>query len=688
MAPEVAMADGWGDVRGRAMGAVALVVAYVLLAAAGRELGVFGPLSVWYPPAGLALAAALLWGWSVLPVLAAGELLGGLLVFSVGEDFTVLQQVVNAVLYAGVWCLAGDVLRRRGVSIPIASVRSATVAMLVGLAAAPALAGLLGVGMRVWAGASEAGRLLPEVGVWWTGDAIGVVTLTPALLVAARYRRGEARRPLRVALPPSPRTVALLAAPTVTAAVLFGVLPESTGLLYLVAAPLVLTALQLGTVGVAVACLPLSAVLTWLANQSIGDLVLERTDVQVLLLGVMVTGHLVAVPMDQGRQLADRLRRREQELDEAQRLAHMGSFRWDASTDTVRWSAGLSLLYGLPPGETPEGVDGYLAAVREDHRDDVAAAIASVAAGRGPVHHRYPLVRADGAERWVAARVAAVRDDEGRVRGLAGTCQDVTDPRRAEEARHRAVEREREATQRLQQTERIKDALLMAVSHEFRTPLTIVSGMVATLGRPAVREDPALVAPLVDRLQHQLARLDGLLTDLLDTDRLARGAVVPHLREADLHEVVESVLTFHDLSSHEVGIAVEVDTAVVDAGLLARMVEGLLVNAVRYTPSGTAIDLRIACQDDDLLLEVADRGPGVSPDQREAIFEAFHQHRRIAHAPGTGVGLYLVARFAELHGGMAWVEDREGGGARFLVRLPGAHRVDDAAGQARVPSGP
>ena len=677
---EVAMSDRWGDVRGRAVGAAALVAAYVLLAAAGRELGAFGPLSVWYPPAGLALAAALLWGWSVLPVLAVGELLGGLLVFSVGQDFSVLQQAVNALAYAGVWCLAGDLLRRWDVTTPIASTRSATLLLLVGLAGAPALAGVGGVAVRVWAGASEASRLLPEVGVWWTGDAIGVITVTPALLVVALHRRGDALRPLRDGLPPTPRTFALLAAPTLTAAVLVGILPESTGLLYLVAAPLVVTALQLGTVGVAVASLPLSAVLTWMANRAIGDLVLQRTDVQVLLLGILVTGYLVAVPMDQGRRLAERLRRREQELDEAQRLAHMGSFRWDASTDAVRWSPGLSLLYGLEPGQAPGGVEGYLAAVRDDHRDDVAAAIASVAAGGGPVEHVYPMVRADGDERWVAARITAVRDTEGRVRGLAGTCQDITDRQRVEQARQRAVEREREATQRLQQTERIKDALLMAVSHEFRTPLTIVTGMVATLARPAIQGDPELVGPLVDRLQHQLARLDGLLTDLLDTDRLARGTVVPHLREADLEEVVESVLTFHDLSSHDVRVDVAVDTAVVDAGLLARMVEGLLVNAVRYTPPGTAVRLRLALQGDDLLLEVADRGPGVTPDQREAIFEAFHQDRRIEHAPGTGLGLYLVARFAELHGGTAWVEDRDGGGARFLVRLPGARRVARTVG--------
>ena len=347
------MPDRWGPAPRRAVVAVLVVAAYVLLAAAGRELGVFGPLSVWYPPAGLALAAGLVAGWSALPVLAIGEFLGGILVFGVADDFTLLQMVVNAVAYAAVWCLAGDLLRRRDVDVPIVSVRASVLALLVGLLAAPALAAAVGMAVRIWAGAADGGTYLTDVGIWWIGDAIGVITVAPGLLVGAAYAGDRTSRPLSEALPPRPSTLLLVAAPTVTAAVLFGLLPESTGLLYLVAAPLVLVGLQLGTVGMAAACLPLSAVLTWMANRSVGDLVLHRTDLQVLLLGVMVTGYLVAVPTDQARRLTAQLRRRQGELDEAQRLAHMGSFRWDAATDDLRWSPGLSLLYGLPPARRP-----------------------------------------------------------------------------------------------------------------------------------------------------------------------------------------------------------------------------------------------------------------------------------------------------------------------------------------------
>ena len=112
--------------------------------------------------------------------------------------------------------------------------------------------------------------------------------------------------------------------------------------------------------------------------------------------------------------------------------------------------------------------------------------------------------------------------------------------------------------------------------------------------------------------------------------------------------------------------------AAVDPPKVERMVENLLVNAFKHTPPGTAVHLRVEAAGDDVLLAVDDRGPGVPAEQREAVFEIFSRGDGTT-APGTGVGLSLVARFAELHGGRAWVEDNPGGGASFRVSLPRTH---------------
>jgi signal transduction histidine kinase len=108
-----------------------------------------------------------------------------------------------------------------------------------------------------------------------------------------------------------------------------------------------------------------------------------------------------------------------------------------------------------------------------------------------------------------------------------------------------------------------------------------------------------------------------------------------------------------------------------DAPKLERIIENLLVNAAKHTPAGTTIWVRLHAHYDGVLLLVEDEGPGVPAQLRERIFQPFHQGPNLAdHAPGSGIGLALVAQFASLHGGRAWVEDRIGGGASFRVFLP------------------
>jgi signal transduction histidine kinase len=112
--------------------------------------------------------------------------------------------------------------------------------------------------------------------------------------------------------------------------------------------------------------------------------------------------------------------------------------------------------------------------------------------------------------------------------------------------------------------------------------------------------------------------------------------------------------------------------AEIDSAKVERIVENLIVNAVKHTPPASSIHVRLDTDGDDLLLAVEDDGHGISDEHKQAVFETFNRGAK-AHsaAPGAGIGLSLVARFAEAHGGRAWVEDREGGGASLRVLLPG-----------------
>ncbi|HEV8563699.1 MAG TPA: sensor histidine kinase, partial [Actinomycetota bacterium] len=208
--------------------------------------------------------------------------------------------------------------------------------------------------------------------------------------------------------------------------------------------------------------------------------------------------------------------------------------------------------------------------------------------------------------------------------------------------------------------------------HELRSPLTSILGLSLTLQRQAAVLPVEEQTDLLDRLAMNARKLDRLLKDLLDIDRLNRGIVAPQYRVTDVGALaMRTVESLEALTDRSVEMQAEAVVLSVDPAKVERIVENLLVNAVRHTEPHSRIWLRVGPAEGGVLISVEDDGPGVPRHLREAIFEPFRQGPTPSKAsPGTGIGLSLVARFAELHGGRAWVEDREGGGASFRVLLP------------------
>jgi two-component system, OmpR family, sensor histidine kinase KdpD len=236
---------------------------------------------------------------------------------------------------------------------------------------------------------------------------------------------------------------------------------------------------------------------------------------------------------------------------------------------------------------------------------------------------------------------------------------------------HGALQRERQATRELRTLDDMKNLFLNAVSHELRTPLAGVLGIALTLRRARSTLAEEDVADLLDRLVNGADKLQRLLSDLLDLDRLNRGIVTPKLRPTDLAALVRRIAErWQQDSGRTLAVAVEPVVARVDPDKVERIVENLLANVDRHTTSDTPVWIRTARHDQGVLITVDDAGAGIPAQLRAALFEPFRQgseHPR--HAPGVGIGLTLVARFAELHGGKAWVQDRPGGGSSFRVLL-------------------
>jgi signal transduction histidine kinase len=239
------------------------------------------------------------------------------------------------------------------------------------------------------------------------------------------------------------------------------------------------------------------------------------------------------------------------------------------------------------------------------------------------------------------------------------------------------LRRELEAADRLRAADAMKDTFLRAVSHDLRTPLTAMLGVAVTLERTRLNLPRDQALDLVAMLVEKTKKLERLLKDLLDLNRLEEGVLEPNRSLTDVRELVHRVVTEVDqLAGWPIDIEAEPIQAFIDGPKVERIVENLLLNTTRHTPPGTRVWVKALARGADLELIVEDAGPGVPAELAGTIFEAFRRGGgsgpapTMAHARGVGIGLSLVARFAALHGGHAWVDERWGGGAAFHVLLP------------------
>jgi signal transduction histidine kinase len=234
-----------------------------------------------------------------------------------------------------------------------------------------------------------------------------------------------------------------------------------------------------------------------------------------------------------------------------------------------------------------------------------------------------------------------------------------------------ALSRGKAAAEGLQAADAMKDTFLQAVSHDLRNPLAAILGVALTLERTKFHLPRDKAMELLDMLVEKARKLDRLLNDLLDLNRLEQGVLEPDRSPTDVRELLLRVVGEIDqLQGWPVQVDAPAVMAAIDAPKVERIVENLLVNATKHTPPGTPVWVAGLVHGRDLELVVADAGPGVPPELVGSVFEPFDQGGR-NDPRGVGIGLSLVARFTQLHGGQAWVSSRTGGGASFHVLLPG-----------------
>jgi PAS domain S-box-containing protein len=376
--------------------------------------------------------------------------------------------------------------------------------------------------------------------------------------------------------------------------------------------------------------------------------------------------------------IEEKLRESEERLRLAHSAANIGTFDWDIAGGLSVWAPETERMWGLPGG----GFGGtYEDWKKQVHPEDLPGANDMVrrvlADPDTPYSFEYRIIRPDGSVRWIYAKGSTIRDESGRPVRMIGINMDVTERKQAEAERERLLAEEQRLREAAEAATRAKDEFLAVVSHELRSPLNAILGYARMAGAKA--HNAAAVARYSEiiarhaRMQHQL------IEDLLDTARVISGKLKLELATADLRLVLEEAVEVVRPAAEAKRIDLETQFGrapkqlLCDAARLRQVVWNLLQNAIKFTPEGGLVALRVERSGERVRLIVSDTGRGIEPDFLPAVFDRFSQKdmSRSRRHGGLGLGLALVKELVEMHGGtIEAVSEGKGLGATFTVTLP------------------
>jgi PAS domain S-box-containing protein len=615
-----------------------LATAYVAAAKLGIELSVArGVITPVWAPTGIAIAALFLFGLRLWPAVLVGAFIA-----NVTSDAPVAASAAIAVGNTLEAVVGSELLRRAGVRPALDRVRDVLALILLGAMAAPLIAATNGVTALWAAGELEGSSYGSQWLLWWVGDAMGALIVAPLVLV---WSTNPLRRLDR----------ARLVEGSVLLAVLVGVsllvfLAGYWRYPHLIFPILIWAALRFHQTGAVTGSFLVTAIAIAGAVEGSTPLA-DRSETEIvqilegLLSAVAISLLILGAVLEERARADERVAEAVAGLNEAQQVAHIGSWEWNIGPDRVTWSDELFRIYGHEPGSQEMTLQSYLDQVHPADRDLVVATVERALAEGMPFIYDHRIVLPDGTVRWAQSRGRVIRDDSGAPVRMVGTAQDVTERKRIDD---------------------LRDTILAAVSHELRTPLTAILGFAITLKERGGELAATARRAIAEHLLEQAQRLDRLLLDLLDLDRLRHGSARATFDQADVADLVARVASGYGVAVQSEPVVAQVDVAKVE-----RIVDNLLANAFKHTPTATDVNVRVESSDGGVLIAVDDRGPGVVEAEREAIFEIFNRGADgSSQTTGAGVGLALVAQFTALHGGRAWVEENPGGGASFRVFLP------------------
>jgi PAS domain S-box-containing protein len=389
----------------------------------------------------------------------------------------------------------------------------------------------------------------------------------------------------------------------------------------------------------------------------------EKANLEFTDAGDLVGGFGITQDITDIKQAEQALRDSEERFQLAAEIGRSGTWDWDLVSGRVIWSRGHFEILGYRLDETTPSYESFLQRVHPEDRTRIEAVIRHCMQAHQDYAAEFRVVWPDRSVHWMGARGRFQYADDGSCQRMIGVLADITSHKLAELAL-------READQR-------KDEFLAMLAHELRNPLTPIRNAAHVLARLDIDEPRVRWAQ--DIIERQVSHLTHLVDDLLDVSRIASGKVVLKLRRLELADLVrqacEAVQALISSKHHRLDVDLPEQPLVLegDPVRLLQVLQNLLNNAAKYTPDGGHIELIARARGPMLELQVRDNGMGMPPELLPRAFDLFRQGERTLDRSqgGLGIGLTLVRRLVELHGGQVEAQSPgPGRGSTFSLRLP------------------
>lgn len=361
------------------------------------------------------------------------------------------------------------------------------------------------------------------------------------------------------------------------------------------------------------------------------------------------------------------LRQSQTSLLEAQRLARMGSWAVDPTTGKINWSAEMLRMLGCSPDQPEPDYAGLLELLPPEERQRLEELVHQTVTQGIPYSYEHRLRRADGSVIWLLCRGEALQDQQGKTLKILGTSVDITERKQIELELQQAKEAAEVANQ-------AKSRFLAHMSHEFRTPLTVILGYAQLMEQDSSLslEQRQSLRPIRSSGEHLLTLINSVLdlskaeaSQMLSAqDPLVLGDLLDSLQEMFRHQATAKQLDIQFSIAPNV-----VPVILTDASKLRQILINLLHNGIKFTDQG-CVNLSITQVETQLFFEVKDTGIGIPAADLESIFAAFTQTQAGRSVGGTGLGLTISRKFARLMDGDLTVASQVGQGSSFRLRLP------------------